>query len=183
MSFKTENKCKFCSKLFDSYNPTPTFCSKECKGLYYREYVEFEKAVELYENGLNQAEVGEKLGVSQKVISSVFKRNNYKARVAAKRDQRGENNSSWKGDNATYSAFHYRVQSAKGKACMCECCGRSDGLISYDWANKTGNYQDIDDYEMLCRSCHFKKDGHKNNFANSNTKPNINQRKLIDGKL
>ena len=57
----------------------------------------FEKVKELYESGMTQEEVGAFFGVSQKVIYRFMKNHGIKARVAAKRDQRGEKNSSWKG--------------------------------------------------------------------------------------
>jgi len=56
---------------------------------------------ELYQayvvDGLNQHECAERLGVTQKVIWRAMKKMGIPARVAAKRDQRGEKNSSWKG--------------------------------------------------------------------------------------
>ena len=51
----------------------------------------------MYENGNTQTEIAEFFGVSQKVVWRFMKNHNIKARVAAKRDQRGEKNSSWKG--------------------------------------------------------------------------------------
>lgn len=143
--------------------------------------IDFNQVKILYESGMTQTEIAKKFGVSQKMIYGIFKRNGYKCRIAAKRDQRGSKNHSWKGKSATYSALHYRVQSVKGKAYKCEECGRSDSDIKYDWANQTGKYNDIEDYKMMCRSCHFKKDGHKNNFPNSVGQKNINKRKIIDG--
>lgn len=143
--------------------------------------IDFYEAKTLYESGMTQTEVGEKFNVSQKVIFGLFKRNNYKSRIAAKRNQRGENNSSWKNGKITYAAYHYRVQSARGKANHCEECGRSDNDICYDWANQIGHYEDINDYKQMCRSCHFKKDGHKKNFPNNDLIPNENKRKLING--
>jgi len=136
----------------------------------------------LYDQNKTQTEIGQVYGVSQKVIFGWFKRLAIVSRVAKKRNQKGESNSSWKGDNATYAAFHYRVKAAKGKAFMCEACGRSDSGINYDWANQTGHYENIDDYRMMCRSCHFKKDGHRHNLPNRTRNKNANQRKIIDGK-
>lgn len=51
----------------------------------------------MYEGGSTQKEIGEALGVSQKVVWRFMKNHGIKARVAAKRDQRGEKNSSWNG--------------------------------------------------------------------------------------
>jgi hypothetical protein len=51
----------------------------------------------MYEDGHTQAEIAEALGVSQKVVWRFMKNHGIKARVACKRDQRGEKNASWKG--------------------------------------------------------------------------------------
>ncbi len=129
-----------------------------------------------------QIEIAVLFSTTQKVVWRWFKDLGIKSRVAAKRNQSRENNSSWKGDNVTYEAFHYRVQAAKGKANHCDECGRSDDGIVYDWANMTGRFDYVDDYKQMCRSCHFKKDGHRNNLPNRIAPKNINKRKLINGK-
>ena len=60
----------------------------------------------MYEDGHTQTEIAEALGVSQKVVWRFMKNHGIKARVPAKRDQRGEKNSYWKGgivkDDAGY---------------------------------------------------------------------------------
>lgn len=142
-----------------------------------------EELVKLYyEEFKSQQEIGVMYSTTQKVVFSWFKKLKIKSRTAYKRNQRGSKNDSWKGDNATYAALHYRVQAERGKAYMCDECNRSDGGIAYDWANQTGKYNDVNDYKMMCRSCHFKKDGHKKNFPNNGMIPNLNMRKVIDGK-
>lgn len=151
---KRDCKCIVCGNLFDSYNKHPTFCSIKCKGDYQSATTDIKTAIELYESGLSQDEIAVKLNVSQRSIHHLFKRNKYKCRVAAKRNQWAEKNDAWKGDGAGYAAFHDRVYRARGKAFRCEECGRSDDGIKYDWANQTGHYEDIDDYKMMCRSCH-----------------------------
>lgn len=50
-----------------------------------------------YDLNMTQTEVAKEMGVSQKIIFKFMQRNNLEARVAAKRYQRGEANSSWKG--------------------------------------------------------------------------------------
>ena len=52
---------------------------------------------EMYDSGHTQAEIAKALGVSQKVVWRFMKNHGIKARVARRRDQRGEKNSSWKG--------------------------------------------------------------------------------------
>ncbi len=138
---------------------------------------------EMY-NGRNmtQIEIAACYGTTQKVVFRWFKDLGIKSRTPAKRNQLKENNSSWKGNNATYAAFHYRVKSERGKADHCEECGRTDNGIKYDWANQTDKFEDINDYKMMCRSCHFKKDGHKNNFPNRREVKMVNKKKIIDGK-
>lgn len=50
-----------------------------------------------YGEKMTQTEVAEAMGVTQKVVFNFMRRNNLPARKAAKRCQRGEKNSSWKG--------------------------------------------------------------------------------------
>jgi hypothetical protein len=112
----------------------------------------------LYSAGKTQDEIATVLGRSRKFVQGVFRRNGMKARVAAKRDQRGPRNSSWKGDRAGYQALHLRVYQAKGRPTACSVCGTTTAR-AFDWANLTGNYQDITDYAAMCRSCHWRYDG------------------------
>ena len=113
----------------------------------------------LYAEGKTQAEVGQIVDLSQKVVWRIMVRHGIQARVAAKRDQRGSLNSSWKGDKATYAALHYRVAAARGQPQRCEVCGTTDPSRNYDWANLTGHYEDLSDYRRMCRSCHWRHDG------------------------
>lgn len=50
-----------------------------------------------YEKNMTQQEVADAMGVTQKVVFKFMRRNNLPARKAAKRYQRMEQNSSWKG--------------------------------------------------------------------------------------
>lgn len=125
-----------------------------------------------------QSEIGVLYNVSQKVVWRWFRDIKIKSRIPFKRNQQRENNSSWKGDNVTYAALHYRVQSAMGKANKCEDCGKTEGVI--EWANQSGDYHNTNDYKMMCRSYHHIFDGHINNFLNKRKRPLINKRKLID---
>ena len=115
----------------------------------------------LYAGGATQTEVGAILGLSQKVIWSIMRRHSISARVAAKRNQMGESNSSWKGASASYKAKHQRLYRHNKQEC--ERCGTTDPARSYDWANLTGDYDNPDDYERMCRSCHWRFD---NKIAN-----------------
>lgn len=108
----------------------------------------------LYNLGSTQAEIGQLLGVSQKVVWRFMHNNALPVRRAIKRNQRTTRSSSWKGDKAGYKALHVRVNNAKGKASECSHCGTADPDKTYEWANLSGHYADINDYARLCRSCH-----------------------------
>ena len=117
----------------------------------------------LYATGMTQGEVGQAVGLSQKVIYTIMTRHGIKARVAAKRNQFGENNHRWKGDAASNQAFHRRLYSRFGKPNICTVCGTVESN-NYDYANLSGNYHDLNDYAAMCRSCHWKYDGKVNNI-------------------
>lgn len=61
-------------------------------------------------------------------------------------------------EKVSYSQQHLRVISAKGQPSSCTVCGTTDPSKNYDWANLTGNYDNINDYARMCRSCHWKRD-------------------------
>ena len=112
-----------------------------------------ERVREMYAGGATQTEIAASVGLTQKVVWNLMRRSGIQARVAAKRDQRGPRNSSWKGDDATYQAFHKRVETARGRPSLCSRCGVTEAS-AFDWANLTGRYEDVNDYERMCRSCH-----------------------------
>ena len=151
-------KCAICGKEFSSYNPNPQFCSKECKSISQTASVSFNKAKRMYEEGMTQVEIAAALSTTQKVIYNLFRRNGYKCRVAAKRDQRGEKNHMWKGTDAVYSSMHERVYNLLGHPCKCEICGATEPSKRYEWANVTGDYNDVNGYKRMCVPCHRKFD-------------------------
>lgn len=112
----------------------------------------------LYADGHTQDEVAKATGLSQKVVWNVMRRSGIAARVAAKRNQRGEANHSWKGGDAGKQAFHRRLYARFGKPHACQVCGTKDPAKSYDYANLTGRYEDLADYTPMCRSCHWRYD-------------------------
>lgn len=109
-----------------------------------------------YDAGRTQAEVGAALGVAQKSIWKLMTRHGWERRPAVKREQRGPNNANWGYGGVTYAALHKRVERARGlaKDGACRC-----GVTAIDWANLTGRYDDINDYERMCRPCHRAYDG------------------------
>ena len=146
--------CVNCGSEFRSYNPSPRFCSRRCKGDHQTSAVDVDRGAELYGEGKTQDEIALELGVTQKIVFNAMKRHNIPARTAAKRDQWGENNHMWKGDDASKSAFHIRLYKRHGQLNHCDVCGTNDPAHWYDWANLTGHYEDITDYKRMCRSCH-----------------------------
>lgn len=107
----------------------------------------------LYEAGHTQDEIAEKLDVSQYKAWYFMRKHGMTARVAAKRDQAGDRNHVWTGDEASYLAAHKRVYRTRGKPQLCEHCGTDDDRM-YHWANVSGHYTDVTDYVRLCVPCH-----------------------------
>lgn len=123
-----------------------------------------QRVADLYAAGSTQGEVAVAVGVTQKVVWNLMRRNGIAARVAAKRDQSGPKNHAWKGAKAGYAAAHLRVAVARGTPSLCEHCGTTDAA-RFEWANLTGNYTDPDDYIRLCVSCHHRMDGTVRNLG------------------
>ena len=112
----------------------------------------------LYASGRSQLEIAALYGWHLKRLQGVFRRNQIQARPQIKRDQRGERNDSWKGDQAGYTALHLRVAEARGRPKECSVCGTTDPNRRYDWANLTRDYANIADYARMCRQCHLRYD-------------------------
>lgn len=125
---------------------------------------------ELYESGMTRQEVQETIGRGVKV-ENVMRRYGIQTRAAVPRDQTGPRNACWKGDNANYQALHLRVQSARGKPKHCTQCGCNDSTARYEWANLTGNYADVNDYERMCVSCHRRFDAERRARTGARTSP------------
>lgn len=77
----------------------------------------------------------------------------YCSKECAHRNRTGPDHKRWRGDDASYYALHGRVYRARGKADHCERCGKT-GPGRYEWANLTGNYADIWDFQQMCPACH-----------------------------
>lgn len=100
-----------------------------------------------------------KVSVKAKIQQDRFRYNN----PGKGKDQKGQNNNNWKGDN--YTSIHAVIAQPHhfGKASHCENCGKlSDSSLrknNIDWANITGVY-DLDriNWKMLCRQCHVRYD-------------------------
>lgn len=70
--------------------------------------------LEYQENGLSQDEIAVKYGITQKVVWRAMKRAGIEQRVAAKRDQRGEKNDTWKGGRLFYPKHDERAITRHG---------------------------------------------------------------------
>jgi hypothetical protein len=166
---KKVTNCIFCGSEFSSYNKNPKYCSLSCKGLMQSAGLSFDDSRLMYEKGMTQEEIATHFGVTQKTIHGLFKRNKYKCRVPIKRNQLKENNSYWKGDEASYTALHYRVERERGKPCSCIICNTTDESKRYEWANLTGNYKNTDDYARMCVPCHREFDAMRRNLTGEKT--------------
>lgn len=63
----------------------------------------------LYDSGLTQSEVGQIVGLSQRDVWKLMRRCGIDSRPAAKRDQRQEKNSSWKGGRTITSGGYIAI--------------------------------------------------------------------------
>lgn len=109
---------------------------------------------ELYELGHTMREVADLAGTTVKVLQRLMPQNGIARRAAVKREQGGSQNHMWRGADASYQAFHLRVEVARGKPSYCTCCGTDDPSRKYEWANLMGHYEDVDDYARFCTVCH-----------------------------
>ena len=110
-----------------------------------------EKACSMYEGGMTVAEIMEVFPKGFKV-QVILERYLPTRRTSARRDQRGELNHMWKGEDAGYKALHLRVRTERGKPEFCEACNST--TLRTEWANISGDYADTNDYLSLCLKCH-----------------------------
>lgn len=123
-----------------------------------------EQVRSLYLAGMTQKEISAATGLGFKVVQRVMINHDIPRRPQVKRNQIGEANPVWKGDRAKYQALHLRVATLRGKPQQCEECGTTQER-RYEWANLTGNYQDVMDYRRMCVSCHRKFDNQRRRNA------------------
>ncbi len=66
---------------------------------------------------------------------------------------------SWKGVKAGYHSLHAWIWLRKGKATICEDCGKTDKEGRIEWSNIDHTYQrKEEDYTQRCIRCHRKHD-------------------------
>lgn len=178
------SKCLYCGREWLTRKASSRTCSPLCrarlrerehgptKGAPLRNYPPelVAEVRRLYESGLTRAEVQDAIGPGAKV-ENIMRRYDIESRPAIPRDQTGARNATWKGDAAGYQALHLRVEAARGKPSHCERCGLTDPATRYEWANLTGHYSDISDYERMCVSCHRRFDAERRERTGARTSP------------
>ena len=174
--------CAWCGNVWQTRSLTARTCSPLCrarlreqehgptKGSAPREYPAevVEKVRSMYVSGSTIAEIQSELrGVK---VQNIMERYGIERRTSAKRRQSGEKNHMWAGDSAGYQALHLRVYSERGAPQHCTKCGASGGG-RYEWANLTGNYQDVNDYQRMCVTCHRQFDAARRRATGMRTSP------------
>jgi|GEM_PF-3180801 len=109
-----------------------------------------------HDSFMSQEEIGKVLGLSQWTISYFMKKNDIKARIAAKRDQSGTKNHMWKGNDISYKGAHDRVYRVRGKPNQCIKCGATEQKL--EWASISKKHHDPYDYQAMCLPCHRQHD-------------------------
>lgn len=127
------------------------------------------QVVEMYQAGMTVSEIR---AVSPKGyrVQTILERYLPNRRPATKRDQSGEKNHMWAGDDAGYKALHLRVYARRGAPSSCSVCGTTEAS-RYEWANLTGNYQDVNDYQRMCVTCHRQFDAARRRATGMRTAP------------
>lgn len=106
-------------------------------------------------------------------------------RTASKRFQSREQNSSWKGDAASYTAVHLRLRVERGPARSHPCvdCGE----VAHDWSyngrdencvrSPRGVYSvNLDNYDPRCRCCHRQYDARMRKEGDANVQQEAHSR-------
>lgn len=146
-------ECPGCGVTFTAKRPGVKYCSLQCGRRAVALPTRFLEIKQMYDDGLTQREIADKIGTNQARVSKILRRNGVLTRKAvARKPFRGPAHPSWVGDQASYATLHNRVEAARGKPSCCDFCGKSTGR--FEWANASGRYEDVNDYFRLCKSCH-----------------------------
>ena len=88
-----------------------------------------------------------------------------KAKSIGLTDQKANKPYAEKPGSNPYARYHQRVRSERGKPLRCDVCGENSPEKWYEWANLTGDYENILDYRRMCRKCHRKHDKNRKMLA------------------
>ena len=121
-----------------------------------------------HEKLMYQKDIGKIYGVTQTTVSKWMMQLGIKTRDYHMENKKGVEAHRWRGDKASYASLHNRVERARGKPRYCEKCGNTKAK-RYEWANLTGNYNDINDYSRMCKSCHSLYDNERRRITGEST--------------
>lgn len=175
--------CEHCGRVWQASSSKVRTCSPKCRaqlreaekptrGNQIREYPDniVSQVKELYSAGATVREIQQAIGPGYRAQTLVERFVEVRRR-AVPRQQDGNRNPNWRGNDAGYQALHLRVEAARGKPCRCACCDTTDNAARYEWANLTGHYEDIHDYVRLCVSCHRRLDAARRAATGQRTAP------------
>lgn len=120
---------------------------------------------------MTQREIAASLGFTRIIVSRIMRQHDIPSRAARPRDYHGSNNPRWRTENLRYDTLHVRVQAARGKPAMCTRCGLDDPDRRYEWANLTGDYENVQDYARMCVPCHRRFDQQRREHGGQPTSP------------
>ena len=174
--------CVECDREWQTQSKTARTCSPKCraqlrekehgptKGAAPREYPPelVDQVREMYAKGHTIAEI--QAGLRGVKVYNIVKRYGIETRPRIPRNQRGQNSASWLGDAAGYKAMHLRVYNERGAPHHCTKCD-TRSASRYEWANLTGNYQDVNDYQRMCVLCHRRFDAARRRATGMRTSP------------
>lgn len=125
------------------------------------------------DEGKTQREVAAEIGLGRISVVRIMNRYGIPPRANKPRDCHGANNSRWRTEGLRYDTLHARVYAARGKPIGCTKCGLDDPERRYEWANLTGNYEDVQDYARMCVPCHRKFDAERRSETGDRTSPYV----------
>lgn len=113
-----------------------------------------------YQSGLSIRDIAIKYGYHHSTIWRYLHNKGITRTISE--SVKGENNSQWKGDEASVLAIHDWIKRRHPSPKHCQNCGQERVL---DLANISPTYnkdtytRDIKNWKWLCRSCHMREDG------------------------
>lgn len=125
------------------------------------------------DEGLTQCQVAAEIEASPSVVERIMKRYGIPSRKLSDYPSktRGPNHGGWRTENIQYGTLHYRVYASRGKPSECTVCRINDPDRRYEWANLTGDYENVQDYARMCVPCHRSFDRQRRLETGTNTSP------------